>query len=62
MTATVGGQTAEVIYAGGAPGGTAGFMQVNVRIPASAAPGPAVPVVVSVGGIPSQSAATLAIQ
>ena len=64
VTATVGGQTAEVVYAGAAPGGTAGFMQVNVRIPSSAllVPGPSVPVVVSVGGLRSQLTATLAIQ
>jgi uncharacterized protein (TIGR03437 family) len=31
---TIGGQDAEVLYAGGAPGFTAGLLQLNVRIPA----------------------------
>lgn len=33
---TIGGQDAEILYAGGAPGFTAGLLQLNVRIPAGA--------------------------
>ncbi len=37
--ATVGGQDAEVLYAGPAPGLIAGALQVNLRIPETLAPG-----------------------
>ena len=62
VTATVGGQTASVQYAGSAPGSIYGVMQVNIQIPASAPSGATVPVVINVGGVNSQSAVTLAIQ
>ncbi len=62
VTATVGGQTAAVQYAGSAPGSIYGVMQVNIQIPASATSGSAVPVVINVGGVNSQSTVTLAIQ
>jgi uncharacterized protein (TIGR03437 family) len=49
VSATVGGLPATVIYAGTAPGIVTGVMQVNVQIPSNAAPGPAVPLVITVG-------------
>jgi uncharacterized protein (TIGR03437 family) len=61
VTATVGGLTAEVVYAGSAPGFVTGVMQVNLRIPANA-PSGAQPLVVSVGGTPSQASVTVAVQ
>jgi len=40
VTATINGQTAEVIYAGGAPGLIPGLAQINLRLPANTISGP----------------------
>jgi uncharacterized protein (TIGR03437 family) len=61
VTATVGGLSAVVNYAGAAPTSVAGLMQVNVQIPASVTPGSAVPVQVLVGGVAAQSGVTIAV-
>jgi uncharacterized protein (TIGR03437 family) len=61
VTATIGGQPATVQYAGGAPGLVAGVMQINVQIPSGTGPGNAVPVVVQVGAVASQSGVTIAV-
>ena len=58
----VDGKTAEVKYAGSAPGSIYGVMQVNIQIPANAQPGSAVPLVINVGGNNSQQNVTIAIQ
>ncbi len=50
VAVTIGGQPAEVIYAGAAPFQPAGVLQINVRVPATAARGSAA-VSVSVGGM-----------
>lgn len=55
VTVTIGGQTAQVSYAGGAPGEVAGLLQVNALIPAGIQTGNAVPVVITVGGVVSQT-------
>jgi uncharacterized protein (TIGR03437 family) len=60
--ATVGGQPAEVRYAGGAPGVVEGVIQVNLLIPSASQTGAAVPVVLQVGDSTSQPGITLAIQ
>jgi uncharacterized protein (TIGR03437 family) len=60
VTVTMGGATAEVVYAGAAPGEIAGVMQVNVRVPANAASGN-LPVVVQVGTAVSRSDVTIAV-
>ncbi|MBZ5619228.1 MAG: hypothetical protein LAQ69_10975 [Acidobacteriia bacterium] len=60
VTATVGGKTATVQFAGGAPGVVAGVTQVNVVVPAGLAAG-AVPVVVQVGTTSTQSGVTIAV-
>jgi uncharacterized protein (TIGR03437 family) len=60
VTATIGGQPAQVTYYGAAPGEVAGLMQVNVQIPAGVQPGD-VPVVISAGGVASPAGVTLAI-
>jgi len=60
-TATVGGVDALVTYTGGVPGLVAGFLQVNVQIPARLSPGNAVPVTFTVGGKSSQDNVTLAV-
>lgn len=62
VTATVGGLTATVLYAGAAPGILSGVMQVNVQIPAAASSGAAIPLVISVGNTPTQSGVTVAVQ
>ncbi len=61
VTVTVGGQNAEVLYAGAAPGLVAGVIQLNVRIPAGTASG-AAPVVVTVGSKTSPAGVTVAVQ
>lgn len=60
--ATVGGVPATVIYAGGAPGFVMGLAQFNVQIPDGAPTGPAVPLVVTVGGVESPAGVTIAVQ
>ena len=65
VTATVGGLSAIVTYAGAAPGEVSGVMQVNVQIPAQVQPGNAVPVVIQgatlYGNVSSQTTATIAV-
>jgi uncharacterized protein (TIGR03437 family) len=65
VSATVGGQTATVTYAGGAPGEVAGIMQVNIQVPTSlgipAGSVTSMPVVVTVGTTSSPSTATIAV-
>ncbi len=46
---TVGGRSAEVLYADAAPG-TIGVMQINIRVPGATGGGEAVPVEVRVRG------------
>ena len=58
---SIGGQSADVRYAGNAPGLVAGALQVNARIPENVSAG-ATNVVLSVGGVPSQSGVTLAVR
>jgi uncharacterized protein (TIGR03437 family) len=60
--AQVGGQPAEVQYAGGAPGVVEGVIQVNVQIPMAGQTGAAVPLVLQAGDSISQPGITLAIQ
>ena len=60
VTATVGGQPAQVQFAGLAPG-YAGVYQVNVIVPPGVAAGATVPVILTVGGF-SSAPVTVAIQ
>ncbi len=60
VTVTVGGNPAQVLFTGLAPG-FAGLYQVNVVVPAGVAPGASVPVVITAGGFPSPPV-TVAIQ
>jgi uncharacterized protein (TIGR03437 family) len=55
------GQPATYTYAGGVTGAVEGLMQLNVRIPATARSGD-LGVVVSIGGVPSQSGVTVSVQ
>jgi uncharacterized protein (TIGR03437 family) len=60
VTVTVGGEPAQVLFTGLAPG-FAGLYQVNVVVPSGIAPGTSVPVVITAGGFPSPPV-TVAIQ
>lgn len=62
VAASIGGLPAEVLYAGGAPGLVAGVFQVNVRVPEGAPSGPAVPILLTVGGASGQPGVTLAVR
>ena len=61
VTVTIGGQTADIEYAGAAPDLAAVFV-ISARIPAGIKPGSKVPVVVSIGGVKTQSGVWLAVQ
>jgi uncharacterized protein (TIGR03437 family) len=62
VSARIGGVSAPVQYAGGAPGEVAGVMQVNVQIPQGLSASSAIPIVIRVGGHESQTNVTLAIK
>jgi uncharacterized protein (TIGR03437 family) len=59
-TATIGGQPAVVLFSGLAPG-FVGLYQVNVTVPANAPSGSAVPLVLTINGVASNTV-TIAIQ
>jgi len=61
VTATVGGQPADVLYAGPAPNLVVGVFQINVTIPSGTPSGNAA-VVVQVGTVSSQTGVTIAVQ
>lgn len=62
VTATIGGQQAEVLFAGQAPGYTSGLQQIDLLVPADAPQGTSVPLVLTIGGVTTQSGLTLAVQ
>lgn len=61
VSVTIGGQSATVLYAGGASGVTAGLLQINAQVPAAAGSG-LLPVILTVGANSSQWGATIAVQ
>ncbi len=61
VTVSIGGQSAEVLYAGSAGDEVAGLLQVNARIPLGIAPDTAAPVTIAIGGS-SQANVTIAVQ
>jgi uncharacterized protein (TIGR03118 family) len=62
VSVTIGGQTAQVLFAGSAPGLLAGVLQVEVIVPTAAAAG-AVPVVLTIGAASSsQQSATIVLK
>jgi uncharacterized protein (TIGR03437 family) len=61
VSVSIGGQAAEVAYAGAAPFLVAGVFQINVKIPENA-PSGAVPVVVRVGSFASQEGISVQVQ
>jgi uncharacterized protein (TIGR03437 family) len=62
VSVRIGGVEAQVLYAGGAPGYLAGFLQVNVRVPPDSPSGSAVSVTLTVGDRTSQPRVTMAIR
>jgi len=62
VVVTIGGQTAQPIYAGAAPDSIAGQAQVSVRVPAGIPPGSAVPVTISVSGFAGTKSHTIALK
>lgn len=61
VTARIDGQSAEVLYAGAAPGQVAGLLQVNLRIPAGVSSG-TVPIEIQVGDAKSQAGMTIGVK
>lgn len=61
VTVSIGGESAEVLYAGSAGNQVAGLLQVNARIPLGIAPGTATPVTITIGES-SQTGVTMAVR
>ncbi len=61
-TVSIGGQGAVVQAAQAPPGSAPGLIQLNVTVPSGLKANPAAPVVVTVGGVPSQSGLTMAVK
>jgi uncharacterized protein (TIGR03437 family) len=61
VTATIGGQPAQVMYAGAAPGIVAGVYQVNAVVPAGLPNGGPLPLTVQVGGVAAQTGVTITV-
>jgi uncharacterized protein (TIGR03118 family) len=55
VSVTIGGSPATLLYAGEAPGSVAGVLEVEVVVPAAAAAGASVPLVLTVGAVASQT-------
>ena len=62
VSLTIGGQLAEIYYAGAAPTLVSGLMQINARVPPNITGGESVPVVLTVGGFSSRSGVTMAVR
>ena len=64
VTVTIGGvtvPTAQVVYSGAAPAAVAGLTQIDAIVPNGVTPGPALPVVVTIGGVASQVGITVSV-
>ena len=59
-TVTIGGINARLLFSGAAPGWV-GLWQINVQVPQEVAPGSAVPLVISAGGV-SSNTVTIAVE
>jgi uncharacterized protein (TIGR03437 family) len=62
VSVLIGGQTANVEYAGAAPAMVAGVIQVNARVPDQVTPGDQLPIMLYVGNYSSQLGATVAVR
>ena len=61
VSVTVGGQPANWTFAGEAPGFVSGVMQLNVKLPTNITAGDQ-PIVVTIGGVPSQQGVTVSVK
>src|ERR1039457_2295027 len=61
VTVQIAGRTAQLLYAGSAPGNVNGFAQINAVIPADLQYGGNLPLIVQIGGVFSQGSVTLAV-
>jgi uncharacterized protein (TIGR03437 family) len=64
VAVTIGGVSvpaSQIVYSGAAPGSVEGLTQIDAYVPQSVTPGPAVPVVVTIGGVASQPGITLSV-
>jgi uncharacterized protein (TIGR03437 family) len=61
VTVLIAGRTAQLLYAGSAPGNVNGFTQINAVIPADMQYGGNLPLSVQIGGVSSQIGVTLAV-
>ena len=64
VTVTIGGVTvpaAQLPYSGAAPQAVEGLIQIDAVVPATVTPGPTVPMVVTIGGVSSQTGITLSV-
>jgi len=61
VTVSIGGQSAQVLYAGSAGDAVAGLLQVNAIVPLGIAPGTALPMTIVIGPS-SQAGVTMAVQ
>jgi uncharacterized protein (TIGR03437 family) len=50
-----------ILYSGAAPEEVEGLTQIDVLIPSAVAPGPTVPITVTIGGVPSQTGITISV-
>jgi len=62
VSVSVGGINATVSYAGGVPGSVAGLTQINAQVPANAAPGNGIPVVIKIGTASSTAPVTMSVK
>lgn len=62
VTVTIGGISAQVVYAGPAPGAINGLTQIDAVVPSGVKSGASIPVVVSIGGVSSQGNLSMAVQ
>ncbi|MBM3737585.1 MAG: hypothetical protein FJW39_17530 [Acidobacteria bacterium] len=62
LSLRIGGQDAEVLYAGGVVGLVAGIIQINARVPGGVTPGKSVPIELVVHGVSSQPGVTIPVK
>jgi uncharacterized protein (TIGR03437 family) len=62
VSLTIGGIGAVVVYDGSAPNAYAGLFLVKAVVPQNVTPGPAVPIVLTVGNAQSQKGVTVAVK
>jgi len=62
VTVNIGGQPANVLYAGGPPGSIEGLLQINARVPAGITAGSQVPVELTIGSASAPSGGTIAVR